>query len=127
MPKLTQSDLNQFTGTEEWHRHSLNRRALYTDGVKYLANKAGAYWLIDEIAILQAHAKVRGEEFQKWTLRKTVGNQARLECEDGGKDGHRSKVVFSKHIPYTDFPMDSVEIWVEGPAEQRVILLPSEH
>jgi hypothetical protein len=37
--------LAQFTGTEHYYR--LNRRCLITDGAKYLADEAGAYWLLD--------------------------------------------------------------------------------
>ena len=62
--KLTQSDLNQFTGSENWYRHGLNGNVTYTDGAQYLANKGGAYWLLDAIAICQLHEKrVAAEEF----------------------------------------------------------------
>jgi hypothetical protein len=47
---LTKSDLAQFTGSEQWYRHGLVRKVLFTDGAKYVADTAGAYWLIDEIA-----------------------------------------------------------------------------
>ena len=52
--KLTQSDLDQFTGSENWYRHGINRKVLFTDGAKYVADQAGAYWLIDEIAFALA-------------------------------------------------------------------------
>lgn len=29
---LTKTDLRQFTGTEQWHRHGIARNVLYTDG-----------------------------------------------------------------------------------------------
>ena len=44
-------DLRQFTGSEHWYRHSLNRAVVYTDGAKYVADQVGAYWLLDEIAL----------------------------------------------------------------------------
>jgi hypothetical protein len=34
----------------KWHRHGMVRGVLYTDGAKYVADRAGAYWLFDEIA-----------------------------------------------------------------------------
>jgi hypothetical protein len=57
--------LAQFAGgTEHWHRHGLARSVCFTDGVKYVADQAGAYWLVDIIAIAQKlDAKVRHEEF----------------------------------------------------------------
>lgn len=42
------SMLSQFSGTEHYYR--LNRRCLITDGAKYLADEAGAYWLLDAAA-----------------------------------------------------------------------------
>lgn len=47
-----QLDLSPFTGTEHWYKHWLGG-LLYTDGVKYVADQAGAYWLIDAIASYQ--------------------------------------------------------------------------
>jgi ParB family chromosome partitioning protein len=47
---LTLADLNNFTGSEHWYRHGMVRNVLFTDGAKYVADKAGAYWLLDEIA-----------------------------------------------------------------------------
>lgn len=40
--------LSQFTGTEHFYR--LNRWCLITDGAMYLADEAGAYWLLDSAA-----------------------------------------------------------------------------
>ena len=51
MRPLTPAELHQhlahFSGTKHYHRtHS---GLLVTDGVKYLADQAGAYWLLDII------------------------------------------------------------------------------
>jgi hypothetical protein len=65
------SDLAQYTGTDEYHRIRypwLRKNFLLTDGTKYLADKAGAYWLIDIIASHQTNKKVAAEEFQTWKL-----------------------------------------------------------
>ena len=40
--KLTPADLSQFTGTENYYRHALNRDILFTDGAKYVADEGGA-------------------------------------------------------------------------------------
>ena len=50
---LNPAALRQFTGTEKWYRHPFVRTVLYTDGVKYVAEQGGAYWLIDDIAFAQ--------------------------------------------------------------------------
>jgi hypothetical protein len=41
--KLTHAELAQFTGSEQWYRHGLVRNILFTDGAKYVADRAGAY------------------------------------------------------------------------------------
>nr|WP_199290060.1 DUF6876 family protein [Phormidium sp. FACHB-77] len=46
--RLTESDLYQFTRTSQWYPHPLG--LLYTDGVFYLAERGGAFWLLDAIA-----------------------------------------------------------------------------
>jgi hypothetical protein len=49
--KLTKAERNQFTGSEYWYRHSLNREVVYTDGAKHVAEHGGAYWgkyILDE-------------------------------------------------------------------------------
>ena len=50
--RLRKADLMQFTGTKQWYRHALNRKVLFTDGAKYVADTACAYWLHDEIALI---------------------------------------------------------------------------
>jgi prepilin-type processing-associated H-X9-DG protein len=48
--KLSEFHLRQFTGTENWYRHGNNRSILFADGAKYVADEAGACWLLDSIA-----------------------------------------------------------------------------
>lgn len=127
-PKLTHTDLTQFTGTDIWFRHSLARNVVYTEGVKYMADKAGAHWLVDKIATINAPygiEQVRAEPFQAWKL-KVTGNTAILTATDGGKEGNDPKEIYREEITYTDFPLDEIDLWVEV-GECPVILLPSEH
>ena len=108
---LTKADLIQFTGSEHWYRHAMVRDVLYTDGVQYLAETAGAYWLIDEITFAQRFDKLlAAEEFQSHT--------ATLTCEDGN-----GGVVFTKAIEYTDFPLGEITLYFIN----KTILLPSEY
>jgi hypothetical protein len=65
---LSEAALQQFIGTENWHRHGINRNVLYTDGAKFVADAGGAYWLLDTIAICQLDPRVKAEEFQVWKL-----------------------------------------------------------
>jgi len=54
---LSELNLRQFTGSENWYRHGINRDVLFTDGAKFVADEAGAYWLLDTIAICQRYEK----------------------------------------------------------------------
>lgn len=113
-------ELEQFCGTEEYHRWSvLFPWAVMTDGAKHLAEKAGAYWLMDAIASWQP--KVKGEEFQVWNLVR-VGQGATLKCDDG--NGH---IRVTQVIPFTDFPFDHYKLYAIWSGEQMVILLPGEY
>ena len=104
---LTAKNLLQFSGSENWYRHSLNRKVLYTDGAQYLAEQGGAYWLLDSIAIAQAHVKaVKAEEFQVWTLKVNSDSTALLTCDDGN-----NRIVYKQSIPFTDFPLPEVKLY----------------
>lgn len=115
---LTQSDLRQFTGSEQWYRHSFVRKVLYTDGAQYVAETGGAYWLIDEIAFGQNEPSVAAEEFQVWRLKVNTDKTATLSCDDGN-----DRVVYSKPIEYTDFPLDEIAFYFID----NVIMLTSEY
>jgi hypothetical protein len=56
---LSKSDLAQFTGSENWYWHGINRNVLYTDGARHVAEHGGAYWLLDEIAIFAKSGKLK--------------------------------------------------------------------
>ena len=110
---ISESDLNQFTGTENYYRHWTGG-GVFTDGVQYLAEQAGAYWLIDAVFSYR-----RREPFQVWTLRKNDDNSAVLTMqEDSGEP-----VKVRQTIPFTDFPLDRIKLYLID----SVLLLPSEY
>lgn len=118
-PSLTLANLNQFTGSETFYRHMLNRKCVFTEGVQYLAEQAGAYWLVDEIILAQPYeASLKREEFQVWKLSVRANRSAVLTCTDGN-DNH----VYAKDIPWTDFPLHEIELWFAN----NTLYLPSEH
>jgi hypothetical protein len=115
---LTEADLRQFTGSEHWYRHGLVKTVLYTDGARHVAEAAGAYWLLDEIALAQRFVKtVAAEPFQVWKL--TVADSTGVLACDDGNGNH----VFSKPIEFTDFPLAEIMLWYTD----NTILLPSEY
>ena len=117
--KLTKEELRQFSGSENWYRHGINRNVTFTDGAKFVADEGGAYWLLDTIAICQVHEKrVSGEGFQLWKLKVNGDRTASLECTDGDNN-----VVYTERIEYTDFPLDEITLYFAN----NVIHLPSEY
>src|SRR5690348_16493670 len=77
-------ELNQFTGTENYYRQPLHGRLAYSDGVKFLAENGGAYWLIDLIAsyqpMLAKHRDHRLHDLQFWALTVNGDRSATVTC-----------------------------------------------
>ena len=116
---LNAADLAQFIGSEQWFRHSINSKVLYTEGAKHVAEHGQAYWLLDEIALIQPYdKKVAAEEFQVWRLTVRPDKTATLTCDDGN-----GITVFTKEIPFTDFPLEAITFYFTN----NVIHLPSEY
>ncbi len=110
-----EDDLAAFTGTSRYYRHPLG--VLYTDGVRHLAEAAGAYWLIDLVANYQP--KVESAGFQLWKLR-TRSDRTGLATmlEDDGQPS-----LVRQELEYTDFPLPEFSFYIiDG-----VVLLKSEY
>lgn len=121
------SGLAQFTGTEEYHRLTLARNLVFTDGCRWLADNADAYWLMTLIMSYQMGlaSKPALREFQVWKLTAKDG-KAVATCDDGN-----DKVHIRQEIPFTDFPLDEIKLYVElgsldGVNPCLVCMLPSE-
>ena len=109
--------LGHFNGSDTIYRHPMFRNMLYSEGVRYLVEEAGAYWLIDAICSHQVDPKVAKEPFQVWHLSVHQDFTADLVCTDGN-DG----AVTKQHIELTDFPLRDFTIWLEN----RTLVLPAE-
>ena len=114
--------LDMFTGTENWYRHSLNRKVLYTDGVKHFAMSAGAYWFLDILATegYELHG-IHSEYFLSITM--TVANRTAIIVITDGNE----KQIFSKDIPFTDCPNGIWKFFMIDDVQHSTILLTSEY
>lgn len=113
---ITEVDLKQFTGTVNYYKHWLGYH--YTDGVQYLAENAGAYWLLDVIASYR-----RKEPAQFWTLKKTGDTTAEIVMQEDNDQ----PVLVKQEFDYTDIwkkvEMSEIRVWLlDG-----VMLLPDEY
>jgi len=118
-PRLTQSELSHFIGTENYYRFLCG--TLLTDGTKYLAEKADAFWLMDTIASYQMYKPIREMPIQFWHILIHENRSAMLEL---GED-LPEPIVLRQKFPYVTFNADFNEqkIYCQFP----VIYLPSEH
>jgi hypothetical protein len=116
---LDANTLAQFTGSQHFYRHGLVREVLYTEGVEYVVENAGAQWLLDEIALAQRHIiPVKREDFQVWDLKVNADQTATLTCGDGN-----GREVYAKRIEFTDFREPGIRFFYSD----WVIHLPSEY
>ena len=130
------ANLRQFTGCEQWYRHSVARNVIYSEGMQYLAENGGAYWLIDAIAShIAANPKhkaarnlnSRFNDLHFWKLRKRDGGAVLEAVEDSG-----CKPVVTQEIEFTDFPFPAdgeftVYAGTDGPGSPVKLYLPSEY
>ena len=110
--------LAQFTVTAQYWR--VARQFVITDGVKYLAESAACFWLIDaaishllEIGTCDWFVLVRTE---------VSGSSAVMIYEDGNGSEHARQ-----EIAYTDLPLSRVRLYAVWDSERWVIMLPSEY
>lgn len=112
------TQLAHFTGTEHYYR--ISRRHLLTDGTKYLAEAAGAFWLMDAVA---SHLNEIGTTDWFVLVRtKVADNKAVMIYEDGNGHEHARQ-----EIPYTDFPLSECVLYCCWDGEHWVLMLPSEY
>jgi hypothetical protein len=118
MQDFDPTQLSQFIGTEGYWR--ISPSAVLTDGAKYLADGAGAYWLMDAIASYLPQFTGK-EDFIVAKLVRT-GISAQLTLDDGN-----GRVLDQQHIPYTDFPLISIQLYACWGGEFWVLMLCSEY
>jgi hypothetical protein len=112
--------LSQFTGTEGYTRYS--PKILLTDGMVFLAENAGCFWLIDVFAShLLTGINGEKEPFTCLNLIK-AGESAEIVIDDG--NGYR---LASQEILYTDFPLDEIRLYGCWENDVWVLMLPNEY
>ena len=145
----------QTTGTNEWYEHWTNVLT-YTDGVKFVAETCGAYWLIDVVASYQRDPGFRRllqagtyRDFQVWRLEPHRDREGNIDYwvvdawtdspeYPGGEDGPASVRLCRQEIGCSDFPeglcpdrwkfpqMDKAKLGFQLWVENGVLLLKEE-
>lgn len=125
------TELAQFFGDLIRYRHPFNRQVIYTPGVRHLAEKGKAYWLIDAIAswigsepFQQAAAEdYRINSMHFWKFERNRDKPSILYAKADSPD----EAFIIQEIEYTDFPLPEISIWAGFDGEHWVLYLPSEH
>lgn len=121
-------DLEMFTGTQKWFRH-WTKQLLFTEGIRYLAEQASAFWLVDAIASYQIEDKVQKCPAQFWDLEVNQDDKTAVLTM---REDSNMPIVVKQEIHYTDFPLEHQKLWLfvnkdEEGKDQRVLILPSEY
>ena len=116
------ANLPNFYRTENYYALSpLFRSFILTDGAKYLADAAGAWWLMDAVASHLGNYKNEGFVVAK-LLRAKASNGWILRLEDGNDE-----VLADQIIEYSNFPLDEITLYVIAQDDRWIVLLPSEY
>ena len=99
--------LKQFCGSAEVYRFSsLLPDVAVTEGVKFLAEAAGAYWLLNDIGFEMMFNRAKFYNTDKFAWQLTVNNRAgTLAALD-----YRGREICSKVYSYTSFPLGKITI-----------------
>lgn len=105
--------LPSFSGTTQYYRYY---SLFLTDGVKFLADAVECYWLMD--VLWSIHRKMADHGMVVCKLKVNEDRTATfIAIGDGDAIVHRQK------IPWTDFPLDEIKLYVAD----DVVMLPSEY
>lgn len=116
-----QQQLQHFTGTEHYYRYG--RRLLLTDGTKFLAETAGCFWLCD--CVSSYIDTIPTDEYFVIVRLERAGQGAYFEMID---DLPAKRWFAVQKIPYTDFPLTKIKLYLERVSDEEFcLLLPSEH
>lgn len=110
-------------GSEGRYRHVFNRKFIFTEGVKAVADKAGCYWLLDIVATECAPLVMKN-----WLEHGNSMCLLQFDVETGRAalmltDQDDAPPLWTRSIDYTDFPEGS---WVFKLAVDGLVDAPNE-
>ena len=115
-------DLSGFTGTEAYHGYGSLIGSSLTDGTKYLAEQAGAYWLFDVIDSYLTQVKPTVHPFLVSKLTVSENGVATYTMTEGN-----DMDLAYQEIEWTDFPLEEIKIYTQHNGQRWIHLLPNEY
>ena len=129
------NELDQFHGTEKYHRHVLNRHLVWTDGVLHFARQAKAFWFIDVIAVGAngnpgpvPNVIPLDDEFAI-VLLEVEDRAATIRLySDTNEYGYYTLdfLLYEEFIEFTDCPPGTWKFYLERSGDYVVLMLPNE-
>jgi len=113
--KNLNDEFKDYYGTQNYYRHWSGNT--YTDGVKAMAEKFKAYWLIDVVFSYQT-GKAKLIPFQIWEINSKENKATVIMKEDTNEP-----ILVKQEIKFTDFPVGTFKMYFIN----KVLLLPSEY
>jgi hypothetical protein len=109
--------LSAFGPNPDTHFHESGY--FYSDGVKFLADSVGAYWLLDAIFARQRRLRkkpaLRTTQVWVFAVEAHVGTLTCLSAPN--------QIAYSANLGFTDFPLPEITLHIDG----DLLCLPSEH
>ena len=118
--------LAEYSGSEHFYRVSaFMRNFIVTEGVKFLADAAQCYWLLDVIVSHLPAVIAAGEEFAVVLLeRNAEGAGAVFQIVD---DVPANVVYARQEIEFTTFPLAMIKLYLQTDSEHWTLMLPGEY
>ena len=97
---------------------------LYTDGIRYLAQTAKAYWLLTDASVMGKSLMDKSYFVTVDFKRSTAAEREKIGCDATitYSDGNGNKLT-QQHYQITDFPLDELRLYFVD----NTLLLPSEY
>lgn len=108
-------NLARFSGTENFYKEQIGD-FIYTDGVRYMAEACGAYWLLTDAGI-QSKALTAKTDFIKVVIT-CCNEKGNVEYSDGN-----GNLLHAHEYLYSDFPLEILSMYFVN----NTLLLPSEY
>ena len=115
-------ELHNFYCTEHYHR--TNPGLLVTDGVKFLADNAGCYWLLDMVWSYMPVLRKSRDTFFVVRYAGTPGASGLFSITD---DIPANQTYATQTVEYTDFQLDEIVLYLSATEEEFVLMLRSEY
>lgn len=118
-PNEIQDQLTYFTSTEKYWK--VTPQLVVTDGVKFLADACGAYWLL---GVVESHLPYVKGSWAFVSFNTTPSGEGRFTVADDNPAG----TVFARQtIEWTDFPLREIHLYLVRDPYFWVLMLPSEY